>query len=45
METHVWNKADLVLASAHIFAWTVFWHLYGFSEKEESQCMPNSIDS
>ena len=30
METHVWNKADLVLASAHIVAWTVFWCLYEF---------------
>ena len=28
METHVWNKADLVLASVHIDTWTVFLHLY-----------------
>ena len=30
METHVWNKADLALASGHIVAWTVFWRLYEF---------------
>ena len=30
METYVWNQADLVLALAHIVAWTVFWRLYEF---------------
>ena len=30
METHVWNKDDLGLASALIVSWTVFWCLYEF---------------